>query len=64
MASGRKGMLEDVAVLRRSSITEDLGLNPRALESEGPGRAKKVTVSKANTIIISGAGAAETIEAR
>src|SRR5437899_274354 len=61
----RKGMLEDVAVLTGGrAITEDLGLKPESIDLKDLGRAKKVTVSRENTIIINGAGTSATIAAR
>ena len=61
----RKGMLEDLAVLTGGrAITEDLGLKPESIDLKDLGRAKKVTVSRENTIIINGAGTAATIAAR
>src|SRR2546426_4189840 len=61
----RKGMLEDVAVLTGGrAITEDLGLKPETIDLKDLGKAKKVTVSKDTTIIMSGAGTTEAIAAR
>jgi chaperonin GroEL len=61
----RKGMLEDVAILTGGrAITEDLGLKPESIDLKDLGKAKKVTVSKDNTIIINGAGTSAAIAAR
>ncbi len=61
----RKAMLEDIAVLTGGQrITEELGLKLENADLEMLGRAKKVTVSKENTVIVDGAGDKNTLEAR
>lgn len=61
----RKAMLEDIAILTGGQvITEDLGLDLKTADITMLGRAAKVVVSKENTTIVEGAGAAEDIEGR
>jgi chaperonin GroEL len=61
----RKAMLEDIAILTGGkAITEDLGLKLENVILEELGSAKKVTIDKDNTTIISGAGKPSEIEGR
>ncbi len=61
----RKAMLEDMAILTGGTvITEELGFSLEKAELEQLGTAKKVQVSKENTIIVDGAGGADDIKAR
>src|SRR5271166_2433102 len=61
----RKAMLEDIAILTGGkAITEDLGLKLENLKIEELGSAKKVTIDKDNTTIVSGAGKTSEIEGR
>ena len=61
----RKAMLEDMAVLTGGTvISEEVGLSLEKATITDLGRAKKVQVSKENTIIIDGAGDAAGIQAR
>jgi chaperonin GroEL len=61
----RKAMLEDIAVLTGGkAITEDLGLKLENVKLDELGSAKKVTMDKDNTTIISGAGKPSEIEGR
>jgi chaperonin GroEL len=61
----RKAMLEDIATLTGGkAITEDLGLKLENIKLEELGSAKKVTIDKDNTTIISGAGKPSEIEGR
>jgi len=61
----RKAMLEDIAILTNGQrITEELGLKLESTELDQLGRAKKVVVSKDNTVIVDGAGDKKNIEAR
>ena len=61
----RKDMLEDIAVLTGGrALTEDLGLEPRSIEVQDLGRAKKVTVNRDTTIIMNGGGMPAAIAAR
>ncbi|MET0215532.1 MAG: chaperonin GroEL, partial [Vicinamibacterales bacterium] len=61
----RKAILEDIAVLTGGkAITEDLGVKLESVTIEDLGQAKKITVDKDSTIIIDGAGTAESIAGR
>jgi len=61
----RKAMLEDIAVLTGGTvISSDLGLSLDKTTLEQLGSAKRVEVTKENTTIIDGAGAADAIESR
>ena len=61
----RKAMLEDIATLTGGSvISEDLGIKLEKVTLGMLGRAKKVTIDKDNTTIVSGAGKKTDIEAR
>ena len=61
----RKAMLEDIAVLTGGTvISEEVGLSLEKVTLEDLGQAKKISISKENTIIIDGAGKASDITAR
>jgi chaperonin GroEL len=61
----RKAMLEDIAILTGGqAISEDLGIKLENVTLAMLGRAKKVTIEKENTTIVSGAGKKSEIEAR
>jgi chaperonin GroEL len=61
----RKAMLQDIAVLTGGqAISEDLGIKLENVTLAMLGRAKKVTIEKENTTIVSGAGKKADIEAR
>ncbi len=61
----RKAMLEDIAVLTGATvISEEIGLSLETATLEQLGQAKRVTMSKENTIIIDGVGEASAIEGR
>src|SRR5690242_166485 len=61
----RKAMLQDIAVLTGGqAISEDLGIKLENVTLAMLGRAKKVTIEKENTTIVSGAGKKAEIEAR
>uniref|UniRef100_A0A0C9RLB0 TSA: Wollemia nobilis Ref_Wollemi_Transcript_12559_2249 transcribed RNA sequence n=1 Tax=Wollemia nobilis TaxID=56998 RepID=A0A0C9RLB0_9CONI len=61
----RKANLQDLATLTGSQmITEDLGMKLEKVETEMFGTAKKVTVSKDDTIILDGGGDKKSIEER
>ncbi|MCK1236833.1 chaperonin GroEL [Streptococcus uberis] len=61
----RKAMLEDIAILTGGTvITEDLGLDLKDATIAALGQAAKVTVDKDSTVIVEGAGSAETIANR
>ncbi len=61
----RKAMLQDLAILTGGQvISEEIGLSLEKTSLEDLGEAKKVVVSKENTIIIDGAGKSDDIKAR
>ncbi len=61
----RKGMLEDIAILTGGQvITDDLGLELSDATLESLGSAENITVTKDDTVIVSGNGEAEQIEQR
>src|SRR5216110_1086320 len=61
----RKAMLEDIAILTGGKvIAEEVGLTLEKVQLADLGQAKRVEVTKENTTIIDGAGAAADIEAR
>jgi chaperonin GroEL len=61
----RKAMLEDIAILTGAqAISEDLGIKLDKVTLDMLGRAKKVTIEKENTTIVSGAGKKADIEGR
>ena len=61
----RKAMLEDIAILTAGKfITEDLGINLEGVELGDLGTAKRVLVTKDETIIVEGAGKKADIKGR
>ena len=61
----RKAMLEDIAILTGGTvIAEELGLKLENVKLEDLGQAKRIEVSKENTIIIDGAGNEANIKTR
>ncbi|WP_192558871.1 chaperonin GroEL [Pseudomonas allokribbensis] len=61
----RKAMLQDIAVLTGGTvISEEIGLSLESTTLEHLGSAKRVTLSKENTIIVDGAGNEGDIQAR
>ena len=61
----RKAMLEDIAVLTGGAVVaEELGLTLDKVTLAELGQAKRVEVDKDNTIIVDGAGAKSSIDAR
>ena len=61
----RKEMLEDIAILTNTEvISDELGGELSEVTIDMLGRARKVNVSKENTIIVDGAGAEEEIKNR
>jgi chaperonin GroEL len=61
----RKAMLEDIAILTGGQvISEDLGIKLENVALDMLGRAKRVTINKDDTTIISGAGKKSDIEGR
>lgn len=61
----RKAMLEDIAILTAGElISEDIGLKLESTELDQLGSAVKVTISKDETVIVSGAGEESAINDR
>src|SRR5258705_4959131 len=61
----RKELLQDIAILTGGKvISEDLGIKLENVTVEDLGRAKKVTISKDDTILIDGAGDTDALKAR
>jgi len=61
----RKANLQDIAILTGGQVvTEDVGLRLEAVGVEHLGRAKKITVTKDDTVILDGAGDRHAIEER
>jgi len=61
----RKAMLEDIAILTGGRcITEDLGIKLENVQLSDLGMAKRVSISKENTIIVEGAGKSADIQGR
>ena len=61
----RKAMLQDIAILTGGqAISEDLGIKLEKITLDMLGRAKKVTIEKENTTIVSGAGKKADIDGR
>jgi len=61
----RKAMLEDIAILTGGTmISADLGIKLENVTLNMLGRAKKMTIDKENTTIVSGAGKKADIQAR
>jgi chaperonin GroEL len=61
----RKAMLEDIAILTGGTcITEDLGLKLENIGLNELGRAKRITVGRETTTLISGGGKAAAIQGR
>ena len=61
----RKAMLQDIAVLTGGTvISEEIGLSLESATLENLGSAKRVTLSKENTIIVDGAGVDGDIQSR
>jgi chaperonin GroEL len=61
----RKRMLEDIAILTGGEvITEELGLKLENTQLNQLGNARRVVISKDNTVIVDGSGDAEAIKGR
>ncbi len=61
----RKAMLEDMAILTKGTvISEDIGIKLENVTLEMLGTAKKVRITKDDTVIVAGAGDKAGIEAR
>jgi chaperonin GroEL len=61
----RKAMLQDIAILTGATvISEEVGLSLEKATLDDLGSAKKVSVSKENTVIVDGNGKADEIKSR
>jgi len=61
----RKAMLQDIAILTGGTVvSEEVGLDLESTSLEHLGSAKRVTMSKENSVIVDGAGQAGDIQAR
>jgi chaperonin GroEL len=61
----RKAMLQDIAILTGATvISEEIGLDLESATVENLGTAKRITMSKENTIIVGGEGAKADIDSR
>ena len=61
----RKAMLEDIAILTAGQvISEDLGIKLETVDLKMLGTAKRITITKEDTVIVDGAGKKKDIEAR
>ncbi|MFC3149483.1 chaperonin GroEL [Litoribrevibacter euphylliae] len=61
----RKAMLQDIAILTAGTvISEEVGMSLETTTLEHLGSAKRVTLTKENTIIVDGAGDKDDIDAR
>ncbi|MCY0963855.1 chaperonin GroEL [Parathalassolituus penaei] len=61
----RKAMLQDIAILTGGSVvSEEVGMSLETTTLNMLGTAKKVVISKENTVIVDGAGAADEVKAR
>ena len=61
----RKAMLEDIAILTQGTvISEEVGIKLDAVTLEMLGSAKRVEITKENTVIVDGMGDKDTIMAR
>jgi chaperonin GroEL len=61
----RKAMLEDIAILTGGQvISEDLGIKLETVDLKMLGTAKRITITKEDTVIVDGAGKKKDIEGR
>ena len=61
----RKAMLEDIAVLTGGTvISEEVGLSLEKATLEDLGSAKRITISKDNTVVVDGAGTKKALKDR
>ncbi|MDE1462841.1 chaperonin GroEL [Spartinivicinus poritis] len=61
----RKAMLQDIAILTGGTvISEEVGLSLEGATLDDLGQAKRVTITKEDTTVVDGAGAAADIQAR
>ena len=61
----RKAMMQDIAVLTKATvISEEVGLSLEKATLDDLGTAKRITISKDNTVVVDGAGSAKDIKER
>ncbi|MGV0368249.1 chaperonin GroEL [Corynebacterium aurimucosum] len=61
----RKGFMDDLAVVTGATVVDpEVGINLKEVGPEDLGSARRVTVSKEDTVIVDGAGTAEAVEER
>ena len=61
----RKAMMQDIAVLTKATvISEEVGLSLEKATLEDLGTAKRITITKDETVIVDGAGSAKDIKER
>ncbi len=61
----RKAMMEDIAVLTAGKfITEDLGIKLDGVTFDDLGSAKKIIITKEDTVVVEGAGTADAVKGR
>jgi len=61
----RKAMMQDIAVLTKATvISEEVGLSLEKATLEDLGTAKRITITKDETVIVDGAGSAQDIKER
>ena len=61
----RKAMLEDISILTGGRvITDDLGIKLESVEISDLGEAKRITITKDNTVLVEGGGTSEAITGR
>ena len=61
----RNAMMQDLAILTKATvISEEVGLSLEKATLEDLGTAKRITISKDNTVIVDGAGTAKDIKER
>ena len=61
----RKAMMEDIAVLTAGRfLTEDLGIKLDGVDISDLGTAKKIVITKENTVLVEGAGMADAVKGR
>jgi chaperonin GroEL len=61
----RKAMLQDIAIVTGGQVvTEELGMKLDTVTLDMLGRAQRVRITKDNTVVVGGTGAAEDIQAR
>jgi chaperonin GroEL len=61
----RKAMLEDISILTGGRvITDDLGIKLESVDISDLGSAKRITISKDNTVLVEGGGTSDAITGR